>query len=283
MDLLMIVRKIWRYRLVTLPVIVVTVFGGAYAYLAKESVYEASASYVLINPPDPPTDQEIARQPALGRVNADNPYTRFTDQSVVVQVLARAATGESARQALTKAGADDRYRVEPGDEFGYSTPIVEITGVGSSPGAAIRTAEVVGDGVTKELDRMQKARGVDPGYWIKTQLVNAPDNAELKASGQLRVLIAVLALGTVLLFVIVSLGDAVTTLRAERMKPAAGEDAPIPLRDFFEDSSAQPSPPHPEGGVDGEHGFGSNRNSPGDGARRKQPASSRRKRSASSP
>jgi hypothetical protein len=278
MDLLMIARKIWRYRLVTLPIIVATLVGGAYSYLAKESVYEASASYVLINPPDPPTDQEIARRPALGRINADNPFTRFTDQSVIVQVLARATTGESARQALTKAGADDRYTVEPGAEFGYSTPIVEITGVGSSPEAAIRTAEVVGDGVTKELDRMQQAHGVDPGYWIKTQLVNAPDDAELKASGQLRVLMGVLALGAVLLFVVVSVGDAVTTLRAERMKPAAGEDPPIPeplsVRDFFEDSSAQPSPPHPEGGVDGEHGFGSNENSPGDGARRKRSASS---------
>jgi hypothetical protein len=286
MDLLMIGRKIWRYRLVTLPVIVLTLVGGAYAYLAKESVYEARASYVLINPPDPPTEPEIAARPALGQINADNPYTRFTDQSVVVQVLASTATNESARQALAKAGADDRYRVEPGAEFGYTTPIVEVTGVGSSPEAAIRTAEVVGSAVTKELDRMQEARGIDPGYRIKSQLVDAPDDAELKASGQLRVLIGVLAFGAVLLFVVVSVGDALTTLRTERMKPAADEDAPIPdpisVRDFFEDSSAQPSPPHPEGGVDGEHGFGSNGNSAGDGARRKQPASSRRKRSASS-
>jgi hypothetical protein len=286
MDLLMIARKIWRYRLVTLPVIVLTLVGGVYSYLAKESVYEASASYVLINPPDPPTDQEIARRPALGRINADNPYTRFTDQSVVPQVLARDLGSESARQALTKAGADDRYNVEPGDEFGYSTPIVEVTGVGSSPEAAIRTAEVVGDAVTNELNRMQQARGVDPGYRIKTQLVDAPDDAELKASGQLRVLIGVLAFGAVLLFVVVSVGDALTTLRTERMKPAAGEDAPIPeplsVRDFFEDSSAQRSPPHLEGEVDEEHGFGSNGNSPGDGARRKRSASSRRKQPESS-
>jgi hypothetical protein len=287
MDLLMIVRKIWRYRLVTLPVIVLTLAGGAYAYVAKESVYEARASYVLINPPDPPTAEEIARRPELRRINVDNPYTRFTDQSVVVQVLASLATNESARQALAKAGADDRYRVEPGAEFGYTTPIVEVTGVGSSPEAAIRTAEVVGSAVTKELNRMQEARGIDPGYRIKSQLVDAPDDAELKASGQVRVLVGVLVLGAVLLFVVVSVGDALTTLRTERMKPAAGEDAPIPeplsVRDFFEDSSPQPSPPHPEGGGDGEHGFGSNGNSPGDGARRKQPGSSRRKRSGSSP
>jgi hypothetical protein len=281
MDLLMIVRKIWRYRLVTLPVIVLTFFGGAYVIVGKESTYEASASYVLINPPVV-TSEQIRSQP-----DTDNPYTRFADQNTVTQVLVARVSSESARDALVEAGADDRYTAEPGEQFGYSTPIVNITGVGSSPEAAIHTTEVVGNAVKKELGRMQRARGVDPRYWIKAQLVNAPGDAKLKASGLLRTVIAVFAVGAVLLFLVVSVGDAVTTLRAERMKPAAGEDAPIPeplsVRDFFEDSSAQPSPPHPEGGVDGEDGFGSNGNSPGDGARGKRSASSRRKRSASSP
>jgi hypothetical protein len=268
MDLLMIARKIWRYRLVTLPVIALTLVGAVYSYFAKESVYEASASYVLINPPDPPSDQEIASRPELGRVNADNPYTRFSDQSVVVQVLARATSSESARQALTKAGADDRYTVEPGAEFGYSTPIVEVTGVGSSPEAAIDTAEVVGHAVTEELERMQQARGVDPGYRIESQLVNAPDDAELKASGQLRVLIAVLALGAVLLFVVVSVGDALTALRMERMKPAG----PSRPEDGDEDRTAPPSPD-----LSAAHEPISNGDSPGDGAQRNQSASRRRK------
>jgi hypothetical protein len=273
MDLLMIARKIWRYKLVTLPVIALTLVGAVYSYFAKESVYEASASYVLINPPDPPSDQEIASRPELGRVNADNPYTRFSDQSVVVQVLARATSSESARQALTKAGADDRYTVEPGAEFGYSTPIVEVTGVGSSPEAAIDTAEVVGHAVTKELERMQQARGVDPGYRIKSQLVNAPDDAELKASGQLRVLIAVLALGAVLLFVVVSVGDALTALRMERMKPARRSRP----EDGDEDRTAPPSPLRPQADLSAAHEPVSNGGSPGDGAQPKQSASRRRK------
>jgi hypothetical protein len=233
MDLLMIVRKIWRYRLVTLPVILLTLFGGAYVVVAKDSVYEASASYVLINPPPPPTAEEIARRPALGRINADNPYTRFTDESVVVQVLASTVSSESAQQALMEAGGDDRYTVEPGAEFGYSSPIVDITGVGSSPKAAIRTAEAVGNAVIKELERMQQARGIDPGYQIKTQLVNAPDDAKLKAADQIRVLVVVLALGAVLLFVVVSVGDAVTMLRAERRTDplAADDETVVPSRE----------------------------------------------------
>jgi hypothetical protein len=219
LDLLMIGRKIWSYRLVTLPVIVVTLFGGAYVSVVKDSVYEASASYVLINPPPPPTQEEIAQRPALGRINADNPYTRFTDQSVVVQVLASTVSNESSRRALMKAGVDGDYTVEPGAEFGYTTPIVDITGLGSSPEAAIRSAEVVGGAVTKELDRMQRTRGIAPQYMVKPQLVDAADEAQLKAAGQVRVLVVVLVLGAVLLFVVVSVGDAVSTLRAKSRTP----------------------------------------------------------------
>ena len=217
MNLLLIARKIWRYRLVTLPVIGLTLIGALYVIAAKDPVYEASSSYVLINPPLPPTENEIARDPALSGVDADNPFTRFADQSVVVQVLASTLNGESARQALADAGADERYTVAPSAAFGYTSPIVQITASGDSPEAAVRTAEVVGDAVTGELDRMQQAEGVDSEYRITSQQVHAPDEAELRPAGKLRALVGVLAMGAILLFVVVSVADAVTTLRRERM------------------------------------------------------------------
>ena len=135
MDLLLIARTIWRYKLATLPVIVLTLCGVVYAVAVKDPVYEAKSSYVLINPPAPPTPDEVAHDPALGRVNADNPYTRFTDPSVVIQVLTGALNSESARRALEDAGADSRYTVAPSAEPGYFTsPIVYITGVGATRG-----------------------------------------------------------------------------------------------------------------------------------------------------
>jgi hypothetical protein len=219
-DLLAIARRIWRYKLATVPVIVLTFFAAVYVVAVKKPVYEASSSYILINPPPPPTAEEIARDPALGRVNADNPYTRFSDPSVIIEVLASALQSASAQRALLRAGADGPYTVARTSEFGYSSPIMAITAQGSSPQGAIRTAKLVGDAVTRELDRMQESRGVAPRYLIRAQQVNAPDHAQLKASGQLRVLVGVLAFGAVLLFVLVSVADAITALRRERSERA---------------------------------------------------------------
>ena len=133
MDLLLIARKIWRYRIVTLPVIALTLLGAFYVVVLKAPVYEASSSYILINPPSPPTPEEIAQKPALGRINPDNPYTRFSDQSVVVGLLSSILSNDVERRALTKQGADSRYTVAPVQStYGYSSLMLGITGVGSS-------------------------------------------------------------------------------------------------------------------------------------------------------
>jgi hypothetical protein len=235
MDLLSIVRKIWRYKLATIPVLLLTLCGAIYVVAVKEPVYEASSSFVLINPPAPPTAEDIARDPALGRIDSDNPYTRFNDQSVVVEVVASGITGPSARRALKKAGADPRYTVAPASEFGYSSPVIQITAQGWSPQAAIRSAKLVTDAAIRQLDNMQQAEGVNPKYRIKTQQLHPPDSAELRASGQLRMLVGVLGFGAVLLFVVVSVADALTILRTERMgRPApsaAAKDEPWPAHE----------------------------------------------------
>ena len=93
---------------------------------------------------------------------------------MVVQVLTGTLSSESARRALQDQGADSRYTVAPSSELGYSSPIVQITGVGATPQSAVHTAEVVGDALKRELDRMQAVRGVDPQYEIKTHEVESP-------------------------------------------------------------------------------------------------------------
>jgi hypothetical protein len=254
MDLLLIARKIWRYKLATLPVIFLTLCGAVYAVAVKDPVYEVKSSYLLINPPAPPTAEEIARNPQLGRVNADNPYTRYADQSVVVEVLTSALNSDAARRELKDAGADSRYTVASTSELGYSSPIVEITGVGASPQAAIRTAEVVGDALKRELDRMQKDEGVASDYLITTQQVEPPTDAQLRASSQARTLVAVLALGGVLLFVVVSVADALTNLRIERRERAAW-DGPVGDGETW---AAGPWPPRPEPDYDAKQEGSSN-------------------------
>jgi hypothetical protein len=221
MDLLAIARKVWRYKLVTLPVVLLTLVGAFYVIAGKEPVYEASSSYLLISPPAPPTAEDIARDPALGRINADNPYTRFEDAGIMIEVLASRLSSMSARRALLKAGAEPGYKIAPAATFGYSSPIMKITAQGPSPDVAVASARVVGNALTGELARMQRAKGVDSQYRINAQQVDAPEGAQLRASGQLRMLVAVLVLGAVLLFVAVSAADALTTLRMERMGRAS--------------------------------------------------------------
>jgi hypothetical protein len=233
-DLLSIVRKVWRYKLVTLPVILLTLCGAVYVVAIKEPVYEASSSYVMLNPPEPPTEEQIARDPSLRNINADNPYARFSDQTVMVEVLSSRIGSESSRRALLKAGADPRYELARDSDFGFSSPIVKITARAASPAAAISSVKLVSKSLTRELDRMQ--RDVDARYRIKANQIDPPDHAELKASGQLRMLVGVMALGAVLLFIVVSVAEALATLRRERLGPSApaglaGNGEPWPVYD----------------------------------------------------
>jgi len=242
MDLLSIAETIWRHKLVTLPVILLTALGMVYVVAIKEPVYEASSSYILINPPSPPTAEQVDRNPELGRVRSDNPYTRFGDQSVVANVLARTVSKDQARRALVRAGADERYVVEPSAEFGLTAPIVQITGVGASADAAMGTARLVSKAVRQELARMQRAHGVDERYWITTQPLESPYRAELHASGLLRSLVAVLALGVILLFVVVSVAEALGTRRVVR-KPLAGAGADPLGNGLLEGLEREPNAP----------------------------------------
>ena len=216
MNLLLAARKIWQHKLVTLPIIALTLAGAFYVVAVKSPVYEATSSFILVNPPEPPSLDEIDRDPSLLDVNSDNPYTRYSDQSVVAQVLASRLSSDAARKQLETRGADPGYTVAPSVEFGFTAPVVNVTGTGPTPQAAVRTAEVLNAAARKELNRMQEIQGVAEKYKIDTQQVVVPQEAQLKASGKLRMLVVVLALGAILLFIAITLIDAIKALRGDR-------------------------------------------------------------------
>ncbi len=182
----------------------------------KAPEYKVSSSYILINPPPPPTADEIARNPTLARINPNNPYTRFSDQSVIVSLLSNSLSSATASQELVKAGADPRLHGVPATCSSVTrASVVQITGVGSTPQGAVHTAELVGAALTRELDRIQASQGVDPHYMIKAQQVVAPDSPQQQISSKLRPLVGVLAIGAILLLLAVSAAEALETLRAE--------------------------------------------------------------------
>jgi hypothetical protein len=194
MDLPLIARKIWRHKLITIAVVLVTLAGAGYVITVKQSLYEASSTYSMISPPAASTAEQVARHPELAKVKADNPYTQFADHSVVIDVLKRTMSTESARGMLARAGADPRYTLKSATEFGASVPLIQVKALASTPEGAMRSAELVGHAVVGELDRMQKANGVDHAYRITAVQVEVPDGARRKASGPLRILVGVLGL-----------------------------------------------------------------------------------------
>jgi hypothetical protein len=238
MSLLLILSKIWRYKLVTFPLIACTLVGAFYVVVVSAPTYEASSTYILVNPPPPPTDVQIARDPSLAHVHDDNPYARFSDQSVLVQILSTRLNSDEARARLVKEGADANYTAAPSTDFGFSAPILQINGTGTTAVEAVATANVVGKALSEELDKMQAVRGVDKGYRIKVEAVVGAHDATLKPSGKARSLVAVMVLGTILLFISISVLDAVSTLVArsrERSEDGArvGDDLvrpPVSLR-----------------------------------------------------
>jgi hypothetical protein len=214
LNLLLIAQKVWRYKLATLPILVFVLIGSFYVVAIKTPVYEASSTYNLLPALPPPTADQIAADPRLGRIDTNNPYTRYSDQSVVVQVLASRLSSDAARAELVSHGADPGYVVAPSVELGYTAPILQVTGTGPTAQEAITTANLVGDAAKRELKASQDK--VAPDYRITMHPVVLAHDAQLKASGQLRALVGVWAIGGILLFVVVSVADAVSALRRDR-------------------------------------------------------------------
>ena len=178
-------------------------------------MYEASSSYILINPPAPPTAEEIARDPALGQINSDNPYTRFSDQSVIVEVLA--SSHDQRVGACGRCGSGRGPAVHRGARlgFGYSEPDHEITAQARPRRWPSERPSSSARGHPR-AQRMQQAEGVD----------RVPDQDAAGRRPRQRAVAGLrpapvagrrAGLGAVLLFVVVSVGDGVTTIRVERM------------------------------------------------------------------
>lgn len=219
MSLLSILRTVWRHKLWSLPVIVLTVAGVVYAAFLTPPYYEARSTYAFVNPPSAPTAAEVAKNPALGEINAENPYLRFNDQTVVVELLIRRINSDRTRGSLEAAGADPRYDVIASRRFGSTTPLAEVLGVGDSAEEALRTERLVAQALEADLAAIQAAEQVDPRYAITPLVVDAPEDAHRRLARQFRTIVAITALGGLLLLALVSVAQAIEQSRGGRAVP----------------------------------------------------------------
>src|SRR5450755_3405565 len=206
MDLISIFRAMWRHKLVTIPVILFTCLGAFYVFAIKAPVYQASASFAFVYPPAPPTQAQIAADPQLGRINTSNPLLGYSDPSAVTQIVISLVGTPASGEALAKAGAGTQYQIAPS---AGSSEIVDITGVGSTAASAVLSANLVTRAAENALYQVQASQGVNPKYMIKSYQLATPNQAAQKLSGKLRSLIAVLAVGLLLLFIAISIVEAI--------------------------------------------------------------------------
>lgn len=206
MDLISIFRTVWRHKLVTIPVILLTCLGAFYIVAIKAPVYQASASFALVYPPSPPTQAQIAADPPLGRINTSNPLLGYSDASAVTQIVISLVGTPTSQQALEKAGAGTQYQIGPS---AGSSEIVDVTGVGNTAQAAVLSANLVTKAAENALTQVQANQGVNPRYMIKSYDLSVPNQAAQKLSSKLRSLIAVLGVGVLVLFIGISIAEAI--------------------------------------------------------------------------
>jgi Chain length determinant protein len=262
MDLLSISRTMWRHKLLVLPVVAVTLIAAFYFLALSKPLYEVTNDYVLAPPPAAPTAAQIIENPSLGKINPNNVYARFYDQSIIADALAARMNSQVSQTTLVKEGADPRNTVTLTSVNGTTEPGVEVLGTGSTSAEALKTSELVGAALRQNLYDLQSAQGTDPHYMFTAIQVASSGAPQVKLSSKLRSVLAVLGLGALLLFVVVSVGDAVDKRRAERRSqgmramvdaiPDSGEDdssatwEPALIFDDAQRSSDVPS--YPNGG-----------------------------------
>jgi capsular polysaccharide biosynthesis protein len=223
MDLLALFTTVRRHKLIVLVVALIMIAGDSYVAFGIPPQYESQAQFVLIAPPAAPTESEIERDPTLAKVNANNPYLRLPNPSVVVDILAQRVSGDTVRRQLIAKGADRDYTITSTNAIG-SGLVIDIVGTGHSAAAARRTLDLVSETMTVELHEMQKINGAADKYLFEALPINPPTDPTRKVTGTVRSLIAVSAACLVLLFALISIAEAIGPRRTRPIVPLGGPD-----------------------------------------------------------
>jgi capsular polysaccharide biosynthesis protein len=232
MDLLSVIQSLWRHKFVTIPIVVFTALAALYVVKIKPPVYQASAGILLANPQGSATPSQIAADPRLKKANPYNTFTSYGDLTIVADTVIQLVTAPTAQQALTQSGVDPRYQMVLSTAVG-NPPIINITGVGSNPQEAIRSANLLVDATKTDLYNLQIQQGIDNFYTITAVEIEKPTQAQRSSSGKLRSLIAVLGIGLILLFIAVSVTDAVD----KRKKASSSSTVSTPLSRYARDDA----------------------------------------------
>jgi capsular polysaccharide biosynthesis protein len=215
MDLFTIAATLWRHKLVTIPIIVITLIGAAYIIIVKPPTYTSNAEVLLVNPPPPPTTAQIAADPKLGKVNTNNPYLAYGTLVQVADIVIDVANSPTAGQALQGDGVSSKFTVALENSF-QNPPVIQVSGTGTSSAMAVNTATLVTAEVIEALRQIQVAQKVNPAYMITSEEFVKPTVATTSSSSKLRTLIGFAAGGLILMLIAVSIAQSLEKRRKPR-------------------------------------------------------------------
>ncbi len=232
MDVVALLRTLARHKVVVGVVLVATLAGMAYVLFGVPPVYRQASSVVILQPRYEPSKADLKEDKALRSVDPFNPFRG--DPALILGVVSARLGNEATRAAFEAQGLDPDYQVAAALSYGAARPELEITALGSSADQTATTRAAV-------VEAVQRGFAVEP--------LKAPEELTSRA---LRSLLAVGALGAILMFAAVSLLTALDQIRAERAARAGtdrGRDEGVRGQ-----ASAEPADDGPEiwGGIEGD-------------------------------
>jgi hypothetical protein len=203
--------------------LVVTVGAAVGVNLLIAPSYTAAGSLVLAVPPNLPE-----------RASAANPYLAYGNLSVAARIVASGMNQPSVVREQRSKGATGDFVVDLDPE--RSSPIITVNCTARSAADAIRTVQVVTEGVQLLLAERQRALGAPQNTWITASSVVVPEEANRAVGSRLRAVSAVLVLGFI----------ATLTLAFAVEGMAQGRSGPAPSAgDRLRDAGAPPAYPPP--------------------------------------
>lgn len=203
MNLSSLLRILWRQRRYVLPSTVLAVVLCLSTIVVVPPTYRASASVVLLNPPALP--ETTPNNPSVPPQFL-NPYARFNDLSVIVDILVRVLGSQPIVDSLTARGLDGTFEIAANRDF-YRGPIIDLSSETKNRGDAIKNTKLLVAELQDQLNALQQAQGTDPSYWIRAQPVVDADKESSVFSPTLRLLIVAIAFGLVLVVGVGLLAD----------------------------------------------------------------------------
>lgn len=212
MDFLALLRLLRRQVWVVVPAVLLS--GGLLAatLVLVPPTYRASSSVVLLNPPTPP-EADVKSSKPTG--DYQNPYARFGDLSIVVDILRRIMTSSPLMDKLRQEGLVGTYTVAANIDFSRG-PIIDIASEASTAPDALGSTALVVKELGLQLGALQAQQGTRPDYFIRSEVVVSATRSTRVFSSTLRRLIAVGALGFGLVISTAIIGDSIS--RRKRRK-----------------------------------------------------------------